>query len=432
VANCALELTTEDKGNSQTSNPPSTRLTSSVEQLRSGTIKVKERLGPNAPVTEKEIQDALWHYYYDISQSVTFLKGWCSERNQISRIGTNMSQGKIQAAEAQQRKQMQQARFDQAQAKAATQTTPKKPDGKHIFQYPATPHTDGNMQRLYSGHPWATYCDLDVLDLVGTPTSFESTRSHTPCLLDQFGTERYFSNYMKNTVTANQDDFFWDVPWAAVPKERLTNIILVSTRPKGRLLGGAPKSSKLAALAAARKKRPEEKRATIPSDEGADRAVSLLGRLGAKKENVTPGSPPQAAPPTSPPPIAKPVFPLRPKSNEVETASKEQEPSPTKEEEPALPKVPITPAQVPRASPSTFAQAIFGHEQRQQEGVAILEAQLPSPSPQNRDSMFTLPYASNPEYSTRNPFAGPSPDDVVLGAQSKGSLPGLKQVTGSN
>lgn len=44
------------------------------EQLRQGTIKVRQALGPGFPASDKEIQDALWHYYYDVSKSVSYLK----------------------------------------------------------------------------------------------------------------------------------------------------------------------------------------------------------------------------------------------------------------------------------------------------------------------------------------------------------------------
>jgi elongation factor 1 alpha-like protein len=45
------------------------------EKLRIGTAQVQHALGPGLPsVTEREIQDTLWHYYYDVAKSVTYLK----------------------------------------------------------------------------------------------------------------------------------------------------------------------------------------------------------------------------------------------------------------------------------------------------------------------------------------------------------------------
>ena len=44
------------------------------EQLRIGTTAVRKALDSNNAVTDEEIQDSLWHYYYDIDKTVTYLK----------------------------------------------------------------------------------------------------------------------------------------------------------------------------------------------------------------------------------------------------------------------------------------------------------------------------------------------------------------------
>lgn len=44
------------------------------EQMRQGTIEVRQGLGPDFSATDNEIQEALWHYYYDVSKSVSYLK----------------------------------------------------------------------------------------------------------------------------------------------------------------------------------------------------------------------------------------------------------------------------------------------------------------------------------------------------------------------
>jgi hypothetical protein len=46
---------------------------------------------------------------------------------------------------------------------------------------------------------------------------------------------------------------------------------------------------------------------------------------------------------------------------------------------------------------------------------------LDPPTTPQEGSMFTLPYINDPDFAAQNPFSGPSPDDVVLRAQSKGS-----------
>jgi len=44
------------------------------EQMRNGTVQVRETLGPDFPATDDEIQEALWHYYYDVAKSVSYIK----------------------------------------------------------------------------------------------------------------------------------------------------------------------------------------------------------------------------------------------------------------------------------------------------------------------------------------------------------------------
>jgi elongation factor 1 alpha-like protein len=45
------------------------------EQMRLGTISVREALGDfEAGVSDAQIQEALWHYYYDVAKSVSYLK----------------------------------------------------------------------------------------------------------------------------------------------------------------------------------------------------------------------------------------------------------------------------------------------------------------------------------------------------------------------
>lgn len=45
------------------------------EQMRQGTIKVREALGSEySNVSNKQIEEALWNYYYDIGKSVSYLK----------------------------------------------------------------------------------------------------------------------------------------------------------------------------------------------------------------------------------------------------------------------------------------------------------------------------------------------------------------------
>lgn len=49
------------------------------EQMRIGTAKVREALGPTT-ASDKDIEEALWHYYYDVAQTVSYLKSKQSQR----------------------------------------------------------------------------------------------------------------------------------------------------------------------------------------------------------------------------------------------------------------------------------------------------------------------------------------------------------------
>lgn len=49
------------------------------EQLSAGTVAVRAELGDGFEVTDKEVQDSLWHYYYDIEKTVAYLKSGCHQ-----------------------------------------------------------------------------------------------------------------------------------------------------------------------------------------------------------------------------------------------------------------------------------------------------------------------------------------------------------------
>jgi len=200
-------------------------------------------------------------------------------------------------------------------------------------------------------------------------------------------------------------NFFWDTPWGNVPPHRLGEITVELIYPRGGLLGGSSKPSKLAALAAARKKRQDDAKnsTSTPTEENdakdeADTAVSLLDRLSVKSKN-----------PTSAPLIRNESDKARP-SRYIRKRSPSPELELPKEEEAPLPE-PSTPGiEFPnlRATPSIFASVLCG-------------TSLPTSIRQGRNSSsFPLPYANVPGFADANPFAKPSPDDVVLSAQAKG------------
>ena len=44
-----------------------------IEQMAEGTAQVRSILGPEVSITDKDIEASLWHYYYDIEKTVTYL-----------------------------------------------------------------------------------------------------------------------------------------------------------------------------------------------------------------------------------------------------------------------------------------------------------------------------------------------------------------------
>ena len=44
------------------------------EQLRHGTIAVREALEPGLEVSDKEIEESLWYYYFDVDKTLAYLR----------------------------------------------------------------------------------------------------------------------------------------------------------------------------------------------------------------------------------------------------------------------------------------------------------------------------------------------------------------------
>jgi elongation factor 1 alpha-like protein len=153
--------------------------------------------------------------------------------------------------------------------------------------------------------------------------------------------------------------------------------------------------SKLQALAAARKKKAQEQKSSKdPAVEKPMAELDLNGGSG-KKDEVTTNTV-SAQPTTRSFPIRK-----RKDSNPHERVEKSQAVEKNIEE------VSLETANVPEAEnvePSAFASTMFGDV------------------PANRapkTSMFSMPYNMSIKAPEVDPFAGPSPDDVVIAAQSQ-------------
>ena len=43
--------------------------------MQEGLKQVRAAIGPDLAVGDQEIKDALWHYYYDVAKSVSWILG---------------------------------------------------------------------------------------------------------------------------------------------------------------------------------------------------------------------------------------------------------------------------------------------------------------------------------------------------------------------
>lgn len=220
--------------------------------------------------------------------------------------------------------------------------------------------------------------------------------------------------------------FFDDAPWGRIPEDRRA-ILVGPAQFKGGLLGG--KMSKLAALAKARKAAAEAKEQNGPVVLDPKRSISLLSRLGAKDavEKVSSCSPeapisPKPAPATVPhspaPVIASPQVSLTPLPAPQEAGQEvklktpsipPESPDQSKRKEPDVLSEPnVTDIFTPiRAIPSPFAVSMFG------------ERMVPNGFPANERLPYFTGLPAGPIAVVNDAFAGPSPDDVVLAAQSR-------------
>ena len=217
-------------------------------------------------------------------------------------------------------------------------------------------------------------------------------------------------------------DFFKDCPWLNVPLERQSEILIEPLHPRGKLLGGSSqggtKMSKLAALAAARKKKENEKVDANDSKSGTN-PVSLLDKLSINassnnkinkdSSSSTPKSSPAAQGPARKYPARKAQTPLLP-STPATVVHTPQDDSQEVTEEPAA----------PVATPSTFARTILGSSLGSN---GQSSRSLPS------STHFSPLLCFGVEFTESDSFSGPSPDDIVANAQSasKGLMKGGKK-----
>jgi elongation factor 1 alpha-like protein len=321
--------------------------------MRVGTIAVRAELSPTAAhITDKQIQEALWNYYYDIEQSVRYLTStYLSKQKSTKKDNPKLVQkaegGLISISDA--------GSADYAGLLAVGE-----------FSVPGTDIVHGNFSQVSASKSRSKSCTK--------PLSFA--------------------------------EFFRDTPWLNVPLERQGSFV-APLLPRGGLLGGSsggpPKMSKLQALAAARKKKAQEQKSS--QGVGVEKPMANLSLSGfnQKSQSEDKSSTEQTLTSKS----NTRGFPLRKRKNsdpheKILAPGTEGEPAPSNYnndiEEPHL----------NQATPSAFANTMF----------RTTPQALP---PQHPNNFFSLPYAAAATIATHDPFAGPSPDDVVIAAQSKGS-----------
>ncbi len=206
--------------------------------------------------------------------------------------------------------------------------------------------------------------------------------------------EGWMAEPMACSTPVSFADFFQDMPWLNIPVENQT-VFFESLYPRGGLLGGAsdgaPKMSKLQALAAARKKKTQEQKS------GGSFVEKQMSELSVdetfKEKNIVEPAPKHPSR----------GFPLRKRKDSNPHEKHPKSPLPKHDAEKLESDASTEIAPVDQAEPSAFANTMFSS--------AVPSAPF--------DNLFTLPYTATNTTAT-NPFAGPSPDDVVIAAQSKG------------
>lgn len=317
-----------------------------------GTEEIRKALGDDAnKVTLKQIQDALWHYYYDVEKSVAYLT----------------------------------KTFISPTPKATPKAMPKKA-------------TEGKSQEFYlyvAQGPFANAAGAD-LNLLNHHPSFDFGPHFT-------SSTDSFPIFKKPRIPASI--YFSDMPWLNTPKDRHTTFVEPERLPGG-LLGGsetAPKMSKLQALAAARKKKNDEKKVQekLAQTENGVKNLSLSDER--QKENFAPSSTQNLRKRTLDGQVLQPIA-IDTPAPTLEASQTEQMNVPQDTEMKIDEDEPMV--MVRKYAPSAFAATLFGP--------------APGANMARRQDFFAMPYASSSSFSA-NAFSEPSPDDVVLAAQSKGS-----------
>jgi len=333
--------------------------------MASGIAAVSLALGDNIKkISKATVEESLWHYYFDADKTVAYLTSKFIDPPKK----THKANGKLLISP---------------------------------FQSGKIPSSLRRRTEKACPRPVTRVCELVLSPPHPQPSltlrqGLEYTRELPPVSRNAVGSESSLSHY------------FRDMPWGNIPKDRET-ILIPPQRPRGGLLGGsgsAPKLSKLQQLAAARKKKAEEKGTQDKLEQARTQMKDLSVNEPSRKEN----------------PSLSGAFGKRLKTSEsiaegrnpitdIERTRSGTAQQPLvdigNEQHPTEESTPLPPPE--QAKPSVFAQTLFGSASDKPKRKLL--------------EFFSLPYMAIVP-SSLDAFSSPSPDDVVIAAQAKGSLLG--------
>ncbi|PFH56039.1 hypothetical protein XA68_17172 [Ophiocordyceps unilateralis] len=324
--------------------------------MAKGTSEVRAALGNDVNrVTVAQIQEALWHYYYDVDKSVSYLR----------------------------------KSFVHVSQKPTPKKTPEGKSGEFSFS-----ETLGLFVRTTGAdqeHPFRV--PVPKADAATEPSSWKSSLRPGP-------------------------ETFNDMPWLHVPQERQA-VLIPPLRPRLGLLGGGDgpvKVSKLQALAAARKKKNNERK----EQDGISQANDGIRRLSLadSTNSQRPGPPPSSS---GQPSLRS--LPSVSRSSEVLPHQRAEQPRQSSMDSRVAreqgSETPLAMLDSPSPARTDGDDEVASFRQAAPSALArILLGSAPDRRQANRPDVFPMPYAASSAFVAAA-FLEPSPDDVVLAAQAK-------------
>jgi elongation factor 1 alpha-like protein len=203
----------------------------------------------NIAATTKDIEDALWHYFWDVGKSVAYLK--------------NARTPRTTAPAQQTKKEKPKSKFDQAAEKSKEKA--------------------GELD-CFVGFAWRNVSEEDGL----FRSDGKGAHNLRPCC--RILTDDCFEDRLPMPPTS-ASDWFKDTPWTGLPSSTVAEMVPIGAqRPSPKLLGG---SSKLAKLAEERRKKAAaaQSAGSTPAESGS--SLDRLSKPKEAKENVVPVSIPE-------------------------------------------------------------------------------------------------------------------------------------------